>query len=371
MLLSPESGGQASLKTSPHLLVVAPDPIRTREVASLLEARGYRIDHENNLAAALALVRRQRPALTVWSAHPDRANEFAELRSELRSSGIPILDVIEDGASPGAEAKVEPADFVFHANLGRELVVRVERLLTRERAADSSRRSAGLLGDGNFLPLIVHDLRTPLNVVGLSLRMIEQALPRGNAELEEDLRFVEENFKQIERMLALLSDYCRLFESGVPCQATPFSPERLLNEVIEGRPQKPGQKPVPVRFEVGQSCPPEVMLDPLRARQALQYVLTNSLAASNGAGVRVALGGDSDHWVTQFVIDLAPPPSVKPVALDSQRFERLCGTAAERRGMDLAIAARITELFGGHARLEVLSDQSTTVVLDWPARLPA
>jgi signal transduction histidine kinase len=352
-------------------LVVAADAIRSREVASLLEARGYRVDHEKSSAATLALVRRQRPALAVWTAGQDRDGKFSDLRIELRNLGISILDVIEDGAVPQAEAGVEAADFVFHANLGQELLLRVERLLSRQRSAESGSRAAGLLGDGNFLPLIVHDLRTPLNVVGLSLRMIEQALPKGNAELEEDLRFVEENFKQIERMLALLSDYCRLFESGVPCQATPFSPERLLNEVIEGRTQKPGQKPVPVELEIGQTCPPEVMLDPLRARQALQYVLINSMAASNGTGIRVALGGDADRWVTQFVIDRPPPPSVKSVSLDSQRFERLCGTAAERRGMDLAIAARISELFGGHARLEVLADQSTNVVLDWPARLPA
>jgi hypothetical protein len=61
-------------------------------------------------------------------------------------------------------------------------------------------------------------------------------------------------------------------------------------------------------------------------------------------------------------------------------FERLKGDMAqgyanldwiaERRGLDLAIAARVSEMFGGTARLDAVEDRGTTVVLDWPTRLP-
>jgi hypothetical protein len=37
--------------------------------------------------------------------------------------------------------------------------------------------------------------------------------------------------------------------------------------------------------------------------------------------------------------------------------------------MDLAIAARVSEDFGGTARLALAPGGGTTVVLDWPARL--
>ena len=45
--------------------------------------------------------------------------------------------------------------------------------------------------------------------------------------------------------------------------------------------------------------------------------------------------------------------------------------AAERRGLDLAIAARVTELFGGTARLEVEPGQRSALILEWPERLGA
>jgi hypothetical protein len=51
-------------------------------------------------------------------------------------------------------------------------------------------------------------------------------------------------------------------------------------------------------------------------------------------------------------------------------FVRLCGSAAERRGMDLAITAKVTESFGGSARLDAEPGRRTTLVIDWPARLP-
>ncbi len=59
----------------------------------------------------------------------------------------------------------------------------------------------------------------------------------------------------------------------------------------------------------------------------------------------------------------------KSTELRPHLFERLCGTAAERRGMDLAIAARVSELFGGTARLEAVEQKGTTILLDWPVRL--
>ena len=57
-----------------------------------------------------------------------------------------------------------------------------------------------------------------------------------------------------------------------------------------------------------------------------------------------------------------------PISRPDQ-FERLAGSAAERRGLDLAIASRISELFGGSARLVAEPERRTAVVLDWPSRL--
>jgi len=371
-------GGHAAANVSAPLMIYDTIPRRADQLVAGLEARGYRLSRPSSTTKALEGLRQERPMLLIWA---DGANatgvgheDLISLRTTAHNLGIPMLDVIEDGDDPEvlADWHGDAEDWVFRSRAAIELPGRVDRVLRRRKhAAADARSSKAIPIDARFFPLVVHDLRTPLNVIGLSLRMIEQAVPKGNADLEEDLRFVEENFKQIERMLTQLSDYYRLYEEGVVTPAE-FSPPRLLDEVIENRAVKMGTKAGPVQLKVEESCPSEAALDPVRARQAIQYALANATASANGGGVLVkARGGlDPDRWVIEVGIDHPPPPSVKAFDLRPDLFERLCGTAAERRGMDLAIAARISELFGGTARLDVDERRGTTIVLDWPTRLP-
>jgi len=371
MSLTMESGGQTAGQASPLLAVLEADPSRGAEIASALEGRGYRLQRYGAAAELNAALRDQRPGLVILGSGPGgSASGLAELRAASRELGIPVLDVVEADADPAAmvEQHRDADGWIFRSGLAAELYPRVSWMLRRQDRAEA-RAAPSLPRDSRFFPLIVHDLRTPLNVIGLSLRMIDQALPRGNAELEEDFRIVEENFKQIERMLSQLSDYCRLFEPEFSVAAAEFSPERLLSDVVEARAQKAGAKATPVHVEVQPTCPPGVDLDPIRARLAISYALGNAIAASNGAGIRVKIRGGPDRCITEFGIELPPPPSVKSTELRPHLFERLCGTAAERRGMDLAIAARVSEMFGGSARLEVVEGRASTVLLDWPVRL--
>jgi signal transduction histidine kinase len=201
--------------------------------------------------------------------------------------------------------------------------------------------------------------------------MIDQAVPRNDPELLEDLRFIEENFKQFDRMLVQLIDYCRLFEGETPLTVADFSPARMIGELVEDRSMKPGAGSSPLRLHIEESCPAEASLDPGRARLAIQYVLSNALASTKDAPVEITMrGGGPDRLITEVRIDRPPPPSVKSLALRPDTFERICGTADERRGLDLAIAARVSEMFGGTARLDAVENRDTTVVLDWPTRLP-
>jgi hypothetical protein len=105
------------------------------------------------------------------------------------------------------------------------------------------------------------------------------------------------------------------------------------------------------------------------ARLALQYALNNAVGSANGQPVQVRLGGDPGRCLIEFSVERPPKSSVRSVVLRPDSYERLMGTAEDRRGLDLAIVARVTELFGGSARLDVAEGRGTTIVLDWPTRL--
>lgn len=220
-----------------------------------------------------------------------------------------------------------------------------------------------------FLSLVVHDLRTPLNVIGLSLHIIDRSLPPDQADIVEDLRAIRENVGQMERMLTYLADYCRLVGEPVRLSAEPFDPRTLLEEQVQTQALRAGPGASPVQLEFRPGCPATVALDQRQARLAIQHALNNATVSADGRPVRVGVGGGDGRWVIEIAVDRPAKSSVRSTPLQSDTFERLIGTADDRLGLDLAIVARVTELFGGAARLDVAEGRGTTLVLDWPDRL--
>ena len=371
-----DSGESGSTRGSVSLLVLASDSARASGIAALLEPEGYLLTRVGSPEEATRALRVTRPALLILAEgeHVSEKAAWTELRNASRNLGTSILDILDAGPNSGnltTRVGLED-DWVFSDRLNQELSLRAARLVRgRERAGKGNNGDTGIAPlDSHFIALLIHDLRTPLNVIGLSLRMIEQAVPKDDPELAEDLRFVDENFKQIERMLAQLSDYYRLFEPALRLSGTEFSPRRMLDELLETRTMKAHPKFAPALADVDPSCPEAVALDPIRARTAIDYALANAAAAANGEPILVVMRGDADRWVIEIRLKQPAPSSVQAHALHPQRFERLCASAAERRGMELAIAARVSALFGGSARLDVANGNGTAIVLDWPTRLP-
>jgi signal transduction histidine kinase len=347
------------------------------EVIATLEAHGYQVDREDLRAASTPFFRQEQPALAIWADSGEGPPaHLARLHAAAHQAGILSLDVVETAPDPSSWGEPHEAadDWVSRGSVRTELPARVARLLDARRSAPPAAPSLpgpAKCVDERFVALLVHDLRTPLNVIGLSLRMIGQAIPKGSPDLDEDLRFVEENFKQIERMLTQLSDYSRLFHASDQGLVYEFSPRQLTSELLEDLASRASPRSLPVRFAVEESCPQEAALDPIRARMAIRYAIENAVASAKEGPIRVTLRGRPDRWVVEVGVDVPPPSSVKATELRTDTFERICGTAAERRGIDLAIAARVSELFGGTARLDVDEDRGTSVVLDWPVRVAA
>jgi len=347
------------------------------DMVPVLRSRGYQVHSVDSDGEAREALTRTPPELLILAVSSDRSSgsgrQVAELRAAAQDLGIPVLDVLDSGADLGlALAPSEADDWVLRDSSVDELAARVARLLrSRKSVSAAASRSPAVPVDPRFTSLVVHDLRTPLNVIGLSFRMIEQVLPQDDPEVAEDVRFIEENFRQLERMLSQLGDYSRVSEPGLNLSVSAFSPRRLVEELLESRADRPGGKKPTVLLDFQKTCPEEAELDQVKARLAIDYALANACAAAHDVPVRLTLRGRPQRWIIEVAIDRPPPSSVESIDLRPHSYERLCGSAAERRGMDLAIAARVSELFGGTARLRAVQGQGTAIILDWPARIAA
>lgn len=347
--------------TSPdRVMIFAADPGRLVAIAPSLEALGLVVSHHNQPTIAAEILHRERPALVVVvEADGAGPSAFPHLGEAARRLKIPTLAVAEP-TSPLTEAY---DDWVAPGAIAAELPLRAGRLV--RRPVDDNIPMV----DPRFLALVVHDLRTPLNVINLTIRAISQSTPNPSPDFEEDLSFLQENSKQIEKMLAQLGDYCRLVEAEQRPAAIEFETRRFLTDFLEEKQSKRDSEFKAVRLEIAADSPVEVALDPNRVRLALQHSLANAVAAAGDAPVKIRSKGPDDSWTIEVIVEKAPPPTVKSIPLQSHVFERLIGSPAERRGLDLAIAARVSELFGGTAKLEAEPGTRSIVALQWPARL--
>ena len=169
-------------------------------------------------------------------------------------------------------------------------------------------------------------------------------------------------------MLAQLGDYCRLVEAERQGGTAEFQTRRFLTDFLDEKQSKREPEFGTVRLEFDADSPEEVAVDPTRARLAIQHALANAVAAAGDAPIRLRSRGPAGRWTIEVAVEKAPPPTISSIPLRPNVFERLVGAAAERRGLDLAIAARVAELFGGSARLDVEPGVRSVVTLDWPAR---
>ena len=350
------------MKSPVRVSLFSADPGRGTEVASSLEALGYSVSRHDQLNLVDEILHRERPDLFIAALARDEARGSTSGPGELaRALGVPAIAVVDSG--PGLRAETKGFnDWLAFDRLSQELEPRIGRLL------DEPGTNLVPAVDPRFLALVVHDLRTPLNVIGLTIRAIGQSNPTPNSEFDEDMTFLQENAKQIEKMLAQLGDYSRLIESERTHSAVEFETRRFLADLLEEKQSKRDSEFKTVRLEFSADSPTEVALDPSRVRLAISHTLANAVAAAGDALVKIRSKGSSERWIIEVVTEKAPPPTISAVQLHPHIFERLLGSAAERRGLDLAIASRVSELFGGTASLVVEPGVRSVIVLDWPVR---
>ncbi len=348
-----------------RIMIFDADRGRGARLAALLEVQDFKATHHEQANLAVELLRRERPDLVlVFEAGATEPGGFPRLRESSQGMKIPTLAVVEDAAD--LEGLVDGFDdWVRLGSVEVELPNRIRRLL----AQPPDLKVPAI--DPRFLALVVHDLRTPLNVITLTIRAVGQSVPNPSPEFEEDLTFLFENAKQIEKMLAQLGDYCRLVESERQPSAVEFQTRRFLSDFLEEKQSKRDSEFKSVRLEFAPDSPEEVALDPNRVRLAIGHALANAVVAAGDAPIRLRSKGPAGRWTIELVVEKPPPPTISSTKLQPHLFERLIGSAAERRGLDLAIASRVSELFGGSARLDVEPGIRSMIVLEWPARLPS
>lgn len=189
-----------------------------------------------------------------------------------------------------------------------------------------------------FLGIAAHELRSPLNALGLQLALIER-LVAGEAPHARVLAEVERARRSIRRYVSratVLLDVSRLASGRMQPVLGPVSLRGVVDAVLETYAQEASIRGT--RLEVSIEGNPVGQWDGQMVEEMLSNLLSNALRYGAGSPVHLAAGTDSEGSSAWFsVADGGPGIPEEQRARIFQKFERAVPSSADNGGFGLGL----------------------------------
>ena len=244
-----------------------------------------------------------------------------------------------------------------------ELARSVEEIRAARAEAERAARARG-----DFLAMMGHEVRTPLNgVLGMASVMLSEQPP---PHIRDGLQTIENSGGLLRALLDNLLDYSK-FESGpLALEARPVDVGQIARDVIDlmaGSARERGDELV---LEVSPDAPRYVRGDETRLRQVLNNLVSNAVKFTERGRVRMRVSGEQGQLVIA-VADEGLGMDAATVGRLFQPFMQANETTTRRfggTGLGLAIVRLLVNHMRG--RIDVRSEpgQGSTfsVTLPWP-----
>ena len=249
--------------------------------------------------------------------------------------------------------------------------VAVVLLFRRNRRVEEARIEAERRAElGEVAAGLAHEIRNPLNAMGLNLELLEEALgrkggysaapaPASAVELAQAARH------ETARLARLLSDFLS-YARPSPITPVPGDLNEPASEAVAFLKPEADRRQICLGFTPHPE-PARTRLDTPRVKQVVLNLVANALDAveSEGAASRevdVKVEDAGDVW-RLTVTDRGP--GVPPSKL-SDIFKAFVSTKPAGTGLGLPIAERIVKAHGGTLTLESKAGEPTTAVATFP-----
>ncbi len=277
-------------------------------------------------------------------------------------------DALRAGAT---DFLTKPADFVeLTARIGNMLALRRSQQELAERAR---RLEAASRAKSAFLANMSHELRTPLNaIIGYCDILIEDAQDLNQPSLFEDLGKIRGAGKHLLGLINEILDLSKIEAGKMELSVEAFDVAAVVADVqvvVQPLAAKAGN-----RLEI--SCPRDLgrmVSDPMKLRQNLLNLLSNSCKFTEAGLVRLEVARDGD-WLRFAVSDTG-------IGMTEEQLSRLFGafeqgdSSTTRRfggtGLGLAITRHFCQMLGGSIAVTSAPGQGACFIMRLPAQCPA
>ncbi len=236
-------------------------------------------------------------------------------------------------------------------------------LVRMESAVDITDRKAAERFREQYVGLVSHDLKNPLNAIVLSAKLLERSLKAKKLEAElEDVTRVQRAAKRIDVMIRDLLESVRLESAGKEKSHDRVDLAALVTTILDAMVESERGR---VKFHAAE--PRSVVLgDRAQLEPVLDNLITNALKHSPPdarVDVEIVRAGDR---VTVSVIDRGAGIAAEHQPHIFDRFYRVPGTSVEGLGLGLYITRLIVERHGGLVGVESTPGQGSRFYVTLP-----
>jgi signal transduction histidine kinase len=227
----------------------------------------------------------------------------------------------------------------------RSEVGRLQHLLEQRTQALWSAHEALDLKD-EFLAIVSHDLRNPLNAIALNTQLLERLVSSGDPRLARISRSLASSIAQMQRIISDLLDVAAIEAGKLSVQMEQGDARSTIEEAVEASRSIGAEKSIVLGAVNG----PEPLLarfDPGRIAQVLENLIHNALKFTPAGGRISVEGRRAGRSVEIRVSDTGPGLRPEEISVIFERFQQVEKRGRRALGLGLYISRSIVESHGG------------------------
>ena len=225
-----------------------------------------------------------------------------------------------------------------------------------------------------FLATMSHEIRTPLNALLGILNLVKADAK--DAQQLSLLTTAENSGERLMRLLTNLLDYSRIEAGEMSCDASPFRPAGVIEEVMELYQSRSADPDVKLRAELNGLDYLWVLGDSQKVVQVLTNLLSNAIKFTDHGEIEITLQADSASQATSSfrikVRDTGIGMSQTQlgsifdafVQVDNSDRRKYLGT-----GLGLSICRQLTHLMGGELTVRSTPKFGSEFMLSLPMQV--
>ncbi|HEY6100675.1 MAG TPA: ATP-binding protein [Anaeromyxobacter sp.] len=231
-----------------------------------------------------------------------------------------------------------------------------------DRQRDELRRAERLATIGRISAQITHEIRNPLNAIGLNAELLEEELEQAETPPREAVQLVQAISREVDRLNGVAEEYLR-FAKPPRQELARQDLAEILGSLLDFLAPELAAARIEVRRELAPGLP-AVRGDEGQLRAVFLNLLRNSREAMPRGGTVTVATRRAGATVEVVVGDTGggiPPEDLTRI------FEAFYSTKERGTGLGLAFAQQVVKEHGGTIRCESALGRGTTFTINLPA----